>query len=118
MIERRVQRSEKPTEAARLFLSHLASERSCKAIAVATDHGLLITGVGEGVDLDWLAAIASIGVDAPRFVEEAAGEPLSAFSLRIGGHALHVASVGEPLDVAACEAGLQRICAPLFDWAA
>ncbi len=118
MIERRVQRSEKPAEAARLFLSHLAAQGACKAIAVATDHGLLLTGVGEGVDLDWLAAVASIGPEAPRFVEEAAGEPLSAFSLRIGGHAVHVATVGAPLDAAACGAGLKRICAPLFDWAA
>lgn len=116
--ERRVRRSERPVEAARLFLEHLSARKSTKAIAVATDHGLLLAGVGEGVDLEWLAAIASLGHEAPRFVKESDGAQVSAFSLRIGGHPVHVASVGEPLSERECGEGLARICAPLFDWAA
>lgn len=117
-MERRVRRSERPVEAAKLFLEHLQARRSTKAIAVATDHGLLLAGVGDGVDLDWLAAIASLGADAPRFVKESDGAQVSAFSVRIGGHAVHVATVGEPPAEHECSEGLARICAPLFDWAA
>jgi hypothetical protein len=115
--ERRVHRSEQPREAARLFLEQVAARTSCKAIALATDHGLLLTGVGDGVDLEWLAAIASIGAEAPRFTKETEDAPLQAFSLRIGDAALHVACVGE-VPQTECEEGLARICAPLFQWAA
>ncbi len=114
VIERRVRRAEHPSEAARLFLSAIAAESECEAIALATDHGLLVAGV----DLEWLAALASLSDHAARLAPAVAGERVEAFSVRIGPHALHVASAGAPIDVARCEAGLRRICAPLFASAA
>jgi hypothetical protein len=127
--ERRAFRTREAREAARRFLESLARRNHLSALALASENGALVTGVGDGCDLDWLASQAAIlaigGEAASRSVSADAARRLRCFTMTIGPYVLHVGAFGAfgaPRDAALpvdeCDAGLRRIYEPLFCCAA
>ena len=112
--ERRQRRSDSPMQATRYFLEHLARRLGCEALAVSTEDGFLVDGIGEGFDLDLLGALAALPSVNDHHVsarsEASLGRPVQVHGLDIKGHSLFVTSVGgSPLPVNDCAAALGRI---------
>jgi hypothetical protein len=116
--ERRKRRSETVSEAAGLYLEAVLERSRLKAVALATDEGLLVSGAGNGYDHEWLAALSAFDNEArlaPMIEEFTHGEGLMAFDVPIHGRTLRLAAVGdEPPPVAAACVALSRIFAPMF----
>lgn len=112
--ERRQRRSDDPTQAAQLYLEHLARRAGCEAIALSTHDGLLLGGFGEGYDLDLLGALAALGSQIGSYEPEqrhaARGQALRFYGLELYGHPVFVSSVGGgSLPVEECVSALRRI---------
>lgn len=111
--DRRTQRTQEAREAARRLLASLAARHGLQAIALSTDGGGLITGVGERHDLRWLAALACLGEDAHRHVRPEIARTLRVQAIAIGPYTLHVAALCQghfPLDE--IDAGVRRLYEP------
>jgi hypothetical protein len=111
MNERRAHRSEDPSTATHLYLSHLAARLGCEALALATADG----EVADGVALDYPAELlgtlatlaAQIGSHAPGEGDDGA---LRFYALDLAGGPLYLATVGgSPVPVNDCRAALGRI---------
>lgn len=102
--ERRVFRTEAPSEALRIFLAKNAVEPSLRAAVVASEDGLLMGGVGEG-DLEALAALGvakASGVYVGEDCKQQGVPEHSIFthSVQAGEERFFVTSMGSPLGAA------------------
>jgi hypothetical protein len=113
--ERRSHRSEVPSEATQLYLSHLAETLGCEAITLSTRDGQLVGAVGEGYDPDLLGALALLGPQIGSFEPDpghADGAALRFYGFDLHGREVFVSCVGgAPLAVDACATALRRIYA-------
>jgi len=57
-MERRTQRSEKAHLALNLFLESMREREGIEALAVTTEDGFLVAGVGE-TDVEWMGALGA-----------------------------------------------------------
>ncbi len=116
--ERRRKRSEMVSEAASLYLEAVIERGRLKAVTLATEEGLLVSGAGEGYDHEWLAALGAFDNEAriaPMIEEFTYGQGLMAFDVPIHGRTLRLAAVGdEPPPIEAAGVALSRIFAPMF----
>jgi len=116
--ERRKRRSNMVSEAASLYLEAVIERNRLKAMALATEEGLLVSGAGNGYDHEWLAALGAFENEeriAPMIEEFTHGQGLMAFDVPIHGRTLRLAVVGdEAPSVEAAGVALSRIFAPLF----
>lgn len=99
--ERRIFRSDDPSQAIRIFLAKNASAPGLRAAVVSDDAGLLLGGVGDE-DLDALAALGcamSSGIDVSSQCTRAGWSSQGLFSTRLqtGGTSYTVTSLGAPL---------------------
>ncbi len=114
--ERRSLRSEVPSEATQLYLSHLALTLGCEAITLSTRDGQLVGAVGEGYDPGLLSALALLGPQIGTYEPEPGHTPESAalrfYGFDVNGSEVFVSCVGgAPLSVDACASALRRIYA-------
>jgi hypothetical protein len=110
MIERRTRRCENAYTATQLYLEGCAERHGCAALALVSDDGLLIAGVG--ADVERVGAVASSV--ATRWNEPLArsfGRPLQAFSFNVGRHRVHVGALGA-IPEGPCVESLGRILGP------
>jgi hypothetical protein len=118
MQERRKRRSEMVSEAASLYLEAVVERNRLKAMTLATEDGLLVSGAGPGYDHEWLAALGAFDNEeriAPMIDEFTYGQGMMAFDVPIHGRTLRLAVVGDdPPPVEAAGVALSRIFAPLF----
>jgi hypothetical protein len=116
--ERRKRRSEMVSEAASLYLEAVIERSRLKAVTLATEEGLLVSGAGQGYDHEWLAALGAFENEeriAPMIDEFTHGQGLMAFDVPIHGRTLRLAAVGdEAPPIAAAGVALSRIFAPMF----
>jgi len=106
------------SEAASLYLEAVIERNRLKAMTLATEEGLLVSGAGKGYDHEWLAALGAFGNEeriAPMIDEHTHGQGLMAFDVPIHGRTLRLAVIGdEPPPVEAAGVALSRIFAPMF----
>lgn len=116
--ERRKRRSEMVSEAASLYLEAVIERGRLKAVTLATEEGLLVSGAGTGYDHEWLAALGAFDNEAriaPMIDEFTHGQGLMAFDVPIHGRTLRLAAVGdEAPPIEAAGIALSRIFAPMF----
>lgn len=115
--DRRVRRSDVPTEALELALSAAAALNDVQAIVLADADGWLMAGSDEGPDLaGWAAAapfLAAAGSDlSPADIPEG----VAVYSFEVGEETLHVGAVGGTLTgrgqaLTACGQAIHRILA-------
>jgi hypothetical protein len=103
MTERRRNRSHVPGEALRLYFQALADRHHLRALALANEDGLLISGGGdEALDLAWIGALGCVcalgdrrGPSLSALVERVtAGHHLYSTEIAIRGERLYLAAVG------------------------
>lgn len=116
--ERRRKRSEMVQEAASLYLEAVIERSRIKAMALASDEGLLVAGAGAGYDHEWLAALGIV-TGEPHFndviAEITRGEGMISFDVPVHGRVLRLSAVGKvPPSIEDASAALSRIFAPLF----
>ncbi|MRG92852.1 hypothetical protein [Polyangium spumosum] len=116
--ERRRKRSEMVQEAASLYLEAVIERNRIKAMALASDEGLLVAGAGDGYDHEWLAALGVV-TGEPHFdgmiAEITRGEGMVSFDVPVHGRTLRLSAVGKsPPSLEDASAALSRIFAPLF----
>jgi hypothetical protein len=106
------------SEAASLYLEAVIERGRLKAVTLATEEGLLVSGAGPGYDHEWLAALGAFDNEeriAPMIDEFTHGQGLMAFDVPIHGRTLRLAVVGdEPPPIEAAGIALSRIFAPMF----
>ena len=116
--ERRVRRSDAPTEALELALSAAAALNDVLAIIVADADGWLIAGSDEGPDLaGWAAAAPFLAAAGSDLSPADMPEGVAVYSLEVGDEMLHVGAVGGSLTgrgqaLTACGEAVRRIMAP------
>lgn len=120
-IERRKSRSERPAEAARLYLEQLAARQAFAAVALADADGLLIAGTRDRVQAEAVAAIAPLAATDPDGARGGLldlvtrGQPLRVWGFDLEGTPCFLAAVGGAVvRPAEAEATLRRILAPSF----
>lgn len=115
-VERRKNRSSVPHEAVGLYLSAMAMRGSMRALALATQDGLLIAGTGDECE-----ALAAIGVAREskvpvrkELIESVLGsERLHTSRLEIAGETFFLASVGtHKAQMSEASIALRRILEP------
>lgn len=119
--ERRRKRSEMVQEAACLYLEAVAERSRIKAMALASEDGLLVAGAGDGYDHAWLAALGVTGAGEKERLgdvidEITRGEGFVSFEVAVHGKKLKLSAVGgkrPPMEDASIALG--RIFAPLFE---
>ncbi|MDI3283254.1 hypothetical protein [Polyangium sp. 15x6] len=116
--ERRRKRSELVQVAASLYLEAVLERSRIKAVALASDEGLLVAGAGAGYDHEWLAALGIV-TGEPHFddviTEITRGEGMVSFDVPVHGRTLRLSAVGKvPPSLEDASAALSRIFAPLF----
>lgn len=115
-IERRMNRSSVPHEAAGLYLDAMAQRGRMRALALATQDGLLVAGTGS--DCEALAAIGvAQGSQVPvrkELLESVVGkERLHTSRLEIGGEIFFLASIGpHKSQMSDATVALRRILGP------
>ncbi|MBV1862456.1 MAG: hypothetical protein KUG77_28805 [Nannocystaceae bacterium] len=102
--ERRLLRSEYPSNALRIFLAKNANSPGVRAAVVGSDEGMLLAGVGDD-DLDVLAAVGSVadaGQDVTGPCEQLGWSADALFTqrLKVGERDIVVTSLGGPLAAA------------------
>ncbi len=116
--DRRRKRSEMIQEAASLYLEAVIERNRIKAVALASDEGLLVAAAGAGYDHDWLAALGVVEGEAhfDDVIDEVTrGEGMVSFDVPIHGRVLRLSAVGKSApSLADASAALSRIFAPLF----
>lgn len=105
--ERRNQRSEKAHLALNLFLESLRKTDALDAIAVTTEDGFLVAGVGE-TDVEWMGAL---GACSKRKVFTWEKLTLHVQRVEVNRVPMFVTSVGRPAKTAAVKDGFERILA-------
>ncbi len=115
-VERRLNRSSVPHEAAGLYLDAMAERGRMRSLALATQDGLLVAGTGE--DCEALAAIGvAHGSNMPvrkELVDSLTGnERLHTSRFEIAGETFFLASVGShKAQIGDAMAALRRILGP------
>ncbi|MBI2377520.1 MAG: hypothetical protein HYV07_26195 [Deltaproteobacteria bacterium] len=92
-IERRKNRSDIPSEAARLFLEAFAKRLKARTMVLANEDGLTVSGVGSSDELDAMAALAVIEPQKLSTLTRG-DEPTYALPMSIDGTRLVLASIG------------------------
>lgn len=116
--ERRRNRSELPHEAARLYLDAMAARSGLRALALASDDGLLVAGTRGDYDCEGLAAIGVARENKLKVRRELVdavtrGDELHASRMDIAGSIFYLTSVGSSKPRAEDAVGaLHRILAP------
>jgi hypothetical protein len=120
MIDRRTHRSEVLQEAVCLYFESVAKKIRASAIALASEDGLLVGGVGPDCNLDWLAALGSTGPlgrsERQDVVDDiSGGQKLCVSGVCVHGAPFYLASLGpETPNMEETALALQRIFTPLF----
>jgi hypothetical protein len=115
MNERRVHRSTHPIEAAGLYLDAVALRGAHDALALADADGLLLAGTSRGPDVEALAAIAPLAVDAAPAPNDGLlglvtrGAALQVWPVEVGPSSCYLAAVGGAARPTDLEADLNRI---------
>ncbi len=114
--DRRRNRSERPDEAARLYLDAAMRRHAYSALTLADEQGLVVVDAPSRIDSDAVAAVAPLGTDLQDEVADGLldlvtrGERLRVRAFDLGGAPMYLASVGgecgPPVDA---EAAMQRI---------
>lgn len=107
MPERRRRRSEKAHVALNLFLESLREREGFEGVAVTTEDGFLVAGVGD-LDVEWMGAL---GAASRRAVLEWDERTLHVQRLEVNRVPLYLTSAGRPADAGTVRAGFQRILA-------
>jgi hypothetical protein len=101
-IERRKKRSSDPIRAAELYFEASRRQARAKAVALAGDDGLVISGSGPN---DVVAEIAALASSRAR-----GGDPLHSAAIEIDGMQLRLTSLGgTPIPVREASAAISRI---------
>ncbi len=99
MNERRVERSDVPEHAARLYLERLRRRGGLRSLALADSYGDLVAGAGAG-QLRAFAAVAPMAHEQPADAHDGllglmtGGRPLRVQGFELGGTWHYLAAVG------------------------
>lgn len=114
--ERRIRHSERPVEAARLYLDAAAERHRYSALTLADAQGLLVVESNTAIDSEALAAVAPLVDDLPHETVDGLlglvtrGETLRVRPFELGGASMYLAAVGgDGTPSADAEAAMQRI---------
>lgn len=114
--DRRRLRSDRPDEAARLYLGAAMQRYAYSALTLADEQGLVVIDADSRIDSEALAAVAPLGETLQDEVADGLldlvtrGERLRVRPFDLGGASMYLASVGgEAAPPAEAEAALQRI---------
>ncbi len=105
--ERRSHRSEKAHLALNLFLESLRKSEGIEALAVTTEDGFLVAGVGE-TDVEWMGALGASSRRATLKWEE---RTLHVQRVEVNRVPMFVTSAGRAAKAASLKAGFERILA-------
>lgn len=105
--ERRNRRSEKAHLALNLFLDSVRKAEGIEALAVTTEDGFLVAGVGE-TDVEWMGAL---GASSKRKVFTWEKLTLHVQRVEVNRVPMFVTSVGRPAKTASVKDGFERILA-------
>lgn len=103
--ERRNRRSEKTHIALNLFLESLREREGIEAVAVTTEEGLLVAGVGTA-DVEYMGAI---GAASKRSILEWEDKKLHVQKLEVNEVPMYLTSAGRRASAQSVELGFQRI---------
>jgi hypothetical protein len=106
-IERRNQRSEKAHLALNLFLESIREREGIEALAVTTEDGFLVAGVGE-TDVEWMGALGASSKRSTLTWEE---RTLHVQRVEVNKVAMFVTSTGRPTATSSVKLGFERILA-------
>jgi hypothetical protein len=114
--ERRTRRSDRPVEAARLYLDAAAERHHYRALTLADAQGLVVVDTESRIDSEALAAVAPLAdslsgetVDGLLGIVTR-GEALRVRAFDLGGASMYLAAVGgDATPPAEAEAAMQRI---------
>lgn len=114
--ERRVRRSERPVEAARLYLDAAAARHHYRALTLADAQGLVVVDTPSPIDSEALAAVAPLAEELPGETVDGLlglvtrGESLRVRAFELGGASMYLAAVGgDGAPPPEAEAAMQRI---------
>lgn len=105
--ERRTRRSEKAHLALNLFLESVRKAEGIEALAVTTEDGFLVAGVGE-TDVEWMGAL---GASARRSTFKWEEHTLHVQRLEVNRVPMFVTSAGRAAKAASLKVGFERILA-------
>ena len=105
--ERRKTRSEKAHLALNLFLDTVRKAEGIEALAVTTEDGFLVAGVGE-MDVEWMGAL---GASSKRKTFEWEALQLHVQRVEVNCVPMLVTSAGRAAKTASLKAGFERILA-------
>lgn len=105
--ERRNHRSEKAHLALNLFLESVRKSEGIEALAVTTEDGFLVAGVGE-TDVEWMGALGASSRRATLKWEE---RTLHVQRVEVNRVPMFVTSAGRAAKAASLKAGFERILA-------
>ena len=107
--ERRNRRSEKAHLALNLFLESVRKAEGIEALAVTTEDGFLVAGVGETeTDVEWMGALGASSRRASFKWEE---RTLHVQRLEVNRVAMFITSTCRPTKAASLKVGFERILA-------
>ncbi|MDP2272238.1 MAG: hypothetical protein Q8N23_20945 [Archangium sp.] len=105
--ERRNHRSEKAHLALNLFLESVRKSEGIEALAVTTEDGFLVAGVGE-TDVEWMGAL---GASSRRATLKWDERTLHVQRVEVNRVPMFVTSAGRAAKAASLKAGFERILA-------
>ena len=105
--ERRNQRSEKAHLALNLFLESMRAREGIEALAVTTEDGFLVAGVGE-TDVEWMGALGASSKRSTLTWEE---RTLHVERVEVNRVPMFVTSTNRPAVAASVKLGFERILA-------
>ena len=105
--ERRNQRSEKAHLALNLFLESMREREGLEALAVTTEDGFLVAGVGE-TDVEWMGAL---GASSRRSTFQWDDRTLHVQRVEVNRVPMYVTSAGRAASASAVQLGFERILA-------
>ncbi len=103
--ERRKTRSEKAHLALNMFLDSVRKSEGIEALAVTTEDGFLVAGVGE-TDVEWMGAL---GASSKRKTFEWEDLTLHVQRLEVNRVPMFITSAGRAARAASLKAGFERI---------
>ena len=105
--ERRTRRSDKAHLALNLFLESLREREGIEALAVTTEDGFLVAGVGDG-DVEWMGAL---GASSRRASLDWENRRLHVARLEVNRVPMYVTSAGRAANAQSVQLGFERILA-------
>lgn len=105
--ERRNRRSEKAHLALNLFLESVRKAEGIEALAVTTEDGFLVAGVGE-TDVEWMGAL---GASSRRSTFQWEEHTLHVQRLEVNRVPMFVTSAGRAVKAVSLKVGFERILA-------